>query len=328
MQRRDFLGVLGGAAASRPLVARAQQGERMRRVGALLTQADGDREALARLGVFVAALAELDWADGQNLRVEPRWAAGHVDGRRRIAADLAAFAPDVVLTVGSGATGAMLQATRAVPIVFVLVPDPVGAGLVDSLARPGGNATGFAQFEYDMSEVAGVAQASGSGHDPRCRPARCSRYCGDRPVRRNAGRSSIAWRGIAPSGCAECRRNRARSFCLFALARRRDDRDRERVSNLSSRSDYQLAGSVSTASGPRSARLRRSWRFDFLWRLALGAVPASGELCQSHLQGEKPADLPVQAPTKYELVVNLKTAKALGLPVPATLLARADEFIE
>ena len=288
MQRRDFLGVLGGAAASRPLVARAQQGERMRRVGALLTQADGDREALARLGVFVAALAELDWADGQNLRVEPRWAACDVDGRRRIAADLAAFAPDVVLTVGSGATGAMLQATRAVPIVFVFVPDPVGAGLVDSLARPGGNATGFAQFEYGMSaKWLELPKQVRSGHDPRCRPARCSRYCGDRPVRRNAGRGSIAWRGIAPSGCAECRRNRARSFCLFALASRRDDRDRERVSNLSSRSDYQLAGSVSTASGPRSARLRRSWRFDFLWRLALGAVPASGELCQSHLQGRE-----------------------------------------
>jgi putative ABC transport system substrate-binding protein len=150
MRRRKFIALVGGAAAW-PFAACAQPAEHMRRIGVLTTQATADPEFKTRHTIFAAALAELGWADGRNLRIETRSTAGDIDARRRAAAELIALAPDAVLAIGSGAAGALLQATRTVPVVFTFVPDPVGAGFVDSLARPGGNATGFTPLEYGMS---------------------------------------------------------------------------------------------------------------------------------------------------------------------------------
>jgi putative ABC transport system substrate-binding protein len=150
MRRRDFLGVLGGAAATWPLAARAQQPERMRRIGVLTGTAEDDPEAQARHAAFVQGLAQLGWTDGRNVRIEARWTAGNAADTRKYAAELVALAPDVILVGGGASIGALLQTTRSVPIVFAFVPDPVGSGFVDSLARPGGNATGFMQFEYSL----------------------------------------------------------------------------------------------------------------------------------------------------------------------------------
>ena len=151
MRRREFITLLGGAAAAWPLAARAQQGERMRRIGVLMSSAADDPEGQARIAAFLQGLQQLGWTDGRNVRIDTRWAAGNADDIRKYAAELVALAPDVILATGSAIVAPLLQATRAVPIVFVHVPDPVGAGFVDSLARPGGNATGFIMFEYGLS---------------------------------------------------------------------------------------------------------------------------------------------------------------------------------
>src|SRR5258708_15058044 len=151
LRRREFIALLGGAAAAWPLAARAQQPERMRRIGVLWNAAADDPESSRRRTAFVHGLQELGWTDGRNLRIDIRWAAGDADRIRRYAAELVALAPDVMLAIGGTTVGPLLQATRAVPIVFVQVPDPVGAGFIASLARPGGNATGFTNFEYGMS---------------------------------------------------------------------------------------------------------------------------------------------------------------------------------
>ena len=151
MKRREFITLLGGAAAAWPLAARAQQGERMRRIGVLMSTAADDPEGQARIAAFLQGLQQLGWTDGRNVRIDIRWAAGDADRIRRYAAELVALAPDVILATGGAAVGPLLQATRTVPIVFAQVADPVGAGFVDSLARPGGNATGFMQFEYSLS---------------------------------------------------------------------------------------------------------------------------------------------------------------------------------
>jgi putative tryptophan/tyrosine transport system substrate-binding protein len=151
LKRREFITLLGSAAATWPLAAHAQQRERVRRIGVLTNLASDDPEAQVRNTAFAQTLAQLGWAVGQNLHIEYRWAAGDAERIRRYAAELVALTPDVILTTGAAGVGPLLQATRTVPVVFVLVPDPVGAGFVDSLARPGGNATGFVQFEYGIS---------------------------------------------------------------------------------------------------------------------------------------------------------------------------------
>jgi putative ABC transport system substrate-binding protein len=226
MRRRQFLGILSGVAAW-PLAAGAQQPERMRRIGALMGgAAESDAEGKARLAAFLQGLAELGWVDGRNLRIDFRSPAGNPDNIRKYAAELVALAPDVIFSSGSAAVGPLLQATRTVPIVFVLVPDPVGAGFIDSLARPGGNATGFTTFEYSMSgkwlellkEVApGVTRVGVAGFRHICR---------DRPVWRGPGRGAIVRSRGEPDQCARCAGNRARYRCLRALRERRLDRDR------------------------------------------------------------------------------------------------------
>ena len=328
MQRRYFLGVLGGAAAW-PLAARSQQPEQMRRVGVLMNLAADDPEGQARLTVFVQGLHELGWTDGRNIRIDYRWAAGDADRFRRYAAELVALTPDVILANGGAAAAPLLQATRTVPIVFVLVPDPVGAGYVASLARPGGNATGFTQFEYSigakwlellkeiapgMTRAAVVrdsALASGTGQWGAIQSVAPSVGIEVSPV--NMLDAPEIERGIAAFA-------RSANGGLIVTASTMAAHHRELIIRLAARHKlpavyyerYFVIGGGLISYGPRQIDE---------YRRAAGYVDRI-------LKGEKPADLPVQAPTKYDLVINLKTAKALGLTVPPTLLARADEVIE
>jgi putative ABC transport system substrate-binding protein len=328
MQRREFLGVLGGAAVAWPLAARAQQPERVRHIGVLMYLAADDAEAQARLAAFTQALKQLGWSDGRNLRIDTRWATA--DDVRRQAAELAALAPDVLVAgTGTATVAPLLQATRTVPIVFVTVIDPVGAGFVASLAQPGGNATGFTIFEYSMSgkwlellkEIApGVtrvavlrdpAVASGIGQFGAVQIVAPSLGVDLSPVDvRDAGEIERAVTAFARSP------NGGLILTASALA----VTHREIIVALAAR--HKLPAVYSdrlhvTAGGLISYGPDRVDQF----RLAAGYVDRI-------LKGEKPADLPVQAPTKYDLVINLKTAKALGLTVPPSLLARADEVIE
>jgi putative ABC transport system substrate-binding protein len=328
MKRREFITLFGGAAATWPLAARAQQPERMRRIGVLMSVAKDDPEGQPRIAAFLQDLQPLGWIDRHNMRIDIRWTAGP-DDIRKYAAELAALAPDVILTAGSATLGPLLQATRTVPIVFVHVPDPVGAGLVDSLARPGGNATGFINFEYGISgkwlellkEIApGVTRAavlrdaaltSGTGQFGAIQAVAPSVGVEVIPVNlRDAGeiertitvfaRSSTGGLIVTGSALAAFHRN-----LIVTLAARH-----KLPAVYSER--YSVAAGGLVSYGPDLVDQ---------YRRAAGYVDRI-------LKGEKPADLPVQAPTKYQLVINLKTAKALGLAVPPALLARADEVIE
>ena len=327
--RRDFISLLGGAAAAWPLAARAQQGGRMRRVGVLQNLASDDPAEQARLMAFGQGLQELGWTIGQNVRIENRWSAGDPDRIRRNTEEMVALAPDVILASGNAGVAPLLQATRTVPVVFVIVPDPVGAGFVDSLARPGGNATGFIAYEYGLSgkwlevlkEIApGVtraavirdpALASGPGQFAAIQSIAPSLGVEVSPVNvRDAGeieRAITAFAhspngGLIVTGSALVGIHR---HLIIALAAR------HKLPAVYVERTYVAAGGLI------------SYGSDFLdqYRRAASYVDRI-------LKGEKPADLPVQQPTKYELVNNLKTAKALGLDIPPTLLARADEVIE
>jgi putative tryptophan/tyrosine transport system substrate-binding protein len=330
MRRRDFVALLGGAAASLPLAARAQQGEGMRRIGVLMASAADDSENQARMAAFLQGLAQLGWTDGRNVRIDIRWATTNADDLRRHAAELAAPAPDVLVAASGTATVApLLQATRTVPIVFVVVVDPVGAGFVASLARPGGNATGFTMFEYGLSgkwlellkQIApsttraavlrDPAVASGIGQFAAVQAVAPSLGVELSPVdARDApeieravtafARSGNAGLIVTPSPVA----NRHRDLIVMLAAQ-------HRLPAVYAWRYYVTAGGL-ISYGPDSIDQ---------YRRAAGYVDRI-------LKGEKPADLPVQAPTKYELVINLKTAKALDLAVPSALLARADEVIE
>ena len=326
MRRRDFFALLGAAAASWPLAAQAQQ--RMRHIGALAGIAD-DAEGQARFAAFREGLQQLGWTDGRNVRIEYRWGGGDADKIRKHAAELAALAPDVILAAGGAITGPLLQATRTVPIVFVHVPDPVGAGFVDSLARPGGNATGFINFEYSVSakwlelikQIApGVTRVAilrdpvltgGTGQFGAIQSAAPPLGVEVSPVNvRDAGEIERAVAAFARSS------NGGLIVTVSALA----VVHRDLIITLAARHKlpavyYErnfVAGGGLISYGP-----------DYLdqYRRAAGYVDRI-------LKGEKPADLPVQAPTKYKLVINLKTAKALGLTFPQSLLATADEVIE
>jgi putative ABC transport system substrate-binding protein len=329
VKRRDFITLLGGAAAAWPLAARAQQRERMRRIGVLTNLASDDPEAQVRNTAFAQTLAQLGWAVGQNLHIEHRFAAGDAERIRRYAAELVALTPDVILTTGAAGVGPLLQATRTVPVVFVLVPDPVGAGFVDSLARPGGNATGFVQFEYGISgkwlellkEIApGVARvavlrdpaiAGGQGQVAAIQAVAPSFGMEVTPINvRDTGEMERAIAAFARSPNAG----------LILTGSALSTVHRKLIINLAAR--HKLPAVYTSRYFVTDGGLI-SYGINFLdqYRQAAGYVDRI-------LKGEKPADLPVQAPTKYELAINLKTAKALGLIVPDSLLARADEVIE
>jgi putative tryptophan/tyrosine transport system substrate-binding protein len=328
MQRRTFLTLFGGVVLAVPLGARAQQGERMRRIGVLMpTQAGQVQHA------WVAALLEslryLGWTDGHNVRVDVRWSAGKAADTRKYAAELAALAPDVIVSTGAAGTGPILQATNTVPIVFVIVPDPVGAGFVASLSRPGGNATGFLMFEYSLCGkwLELLKQIA-----PRVTRAAVLR---DPAITAGIGQFAVI-QSVAPSlgvdvspinlkDAAEIERSIA-AFAgssnggLISTASALTSVHRDLIIALSAR--YKLPAVYQERMYATAGGLI-SYGPNFLdqFRGAAGYVDRI-------LKGEKVSELPVQAPTKYELVVNMKTAKALDLTVPQSLLARADEVIE
>jgi len=328
--RRKFLAtLLGGAAVACPLAARAQQSSRMRRIGVLMAMTADDPESAPRLASFAQGLQQSGWTIGQNVRVDYRWGGGNADNMRKYAAELVALTPDVILAHSSAAVAPLLRATRTIPIVFTTVSDPVGAGYVDSLARPGGNATGFLVWEYSIAgkwlellkEIAprvtraAVLRESGIAAGPGLfaviQAAAPSLGVEVRPVdTRDAGeieRAITAFAqgangGLIVTGSPQALFHRG---LIVALA------VRERLPAVYFGRYFVTDGGL-ISYGPN---------YIDLFRRPAGYVDRI-------LKGEKPADLPVQAPTKYELAINLKTAKALGLDVPPTLLARADEVIE
>jgi ABC-type uncharacterized transport system substrate-binding protein len=329
LKRREFITLLGGAAAAWPLAARAQQPERMRRIGLLMNQAADDPEGQARLAAFLQEIQILGWTEGRNVRIDSRWSAGSAANAREYAAELVALSPDVILTSGAAAVATLLQVTRSVPIVFGLVADPVGAGFVDSLARPGGNATGFTALEYSfggkwlelLKEIAPrVTQAAvirdptdsaGLGLFGAIQTAASSVGLELSPV--NVRDASAMERAIAAFA-------RGSNGGLIVTAGALAFSHRDLIVTLAARHKlpavyfgrpFVVAGGLISYGPDNVDQFRR----------AAGYVDRI-------LKGAKPADLPVQAPTKHELVINLKTARALGLEVPPTLLARADEVIE
>jgi putative ABC transport system substrate-binding protein len=326
MKRREFITLLGGAVAW-PLAARAQQRE-IRRIGVLMGLASDDPEGQARLAAFAQGLQQSGWTVGQNVRVDYRWSGGNADNIRKYAAELVALAPDVILAHSSQAIAPLLQATRTVPIVFTAVSDPVGAGYIDSLARPGGNATGFLLWEYSIAakwlellkEIApgvtrvavlretvvaggpalfGVIQAAAPSLGVELRPVDVHDAGGIERAIAAFARSANG--GLIVTGSTLTTVHRDLIITLAA---------RHKLPAVYPGRHFTGDGLISY--GP-----------DFVdqFRRAAGYVDRI-------LKGERAADLPVQAPTKYELVINLKTAKALGLDMPASVLARADEVIE
>jgi putative tryptophan/tyrosine transport system substrate-binding protein len=328
LKRRKVITLLAGAAAW-PLAVRAQQRERMRRVGVLMSLAADDPEASRRMTAFVQALQQLGWTDGRNMQIEYRWGAGDPDRIRKYALEFAALAPDIILSVAAATLGPLLQATRTVPIVFVNVTDPVGAGFVESLAHPGGNATGFALYEAGVSgkwlellkEVApqvtrvavvrDVALASGMAQWGALQSAAPSFGVELTPVGvHDAGEIERALTAFAhsPNGGLIV------TGSTLALVYR------DLIMTLAARHGLPAAY-FDPSFAARGGLVCYGPEQIEPYRRAAGYVDRI-------LKGEKPADLPVQAPTKYETVINLKTAKALGLDVPASVLARADEVIE
>ena len=329
MRRREFITLLGGAAAAWPLAAHAQQSKHMRRVAALMPYTANDPQAQNRNAAFLQGLQQLGWTIGQNVQIDYRWSEGNEDDTRKYAAELVALAPDVIFTSGSAAIGPLRRATRTVPIVFVLVPDPVGAGFVDSLARPGGNITGFTQFDYGigakwlevLKEIAPNTTRAAVIRDPA--------------ITAGIGQWG-AILSVSPSVAIE-----------VSPVNLVDGGEIDRGLTAFARSPN--GGLIVTGSAlavvqrdliiALAARLRLpAVYYDRYFVTAGGLISYGSNNVEQYrlaaayvdriLKGEKPADLPVQAAAKYELVINLKTAKALGLTVPPSLLARADEVIE
>jgi len=329
MRRREFMAIVGSAAASWPFVSHAQQAEGVRRIGYLSGTGAAVTEERARGATLVQALQQLGWADGRNIKIDYRWSNGAPEQIREYAAELVALRPDLIFAFGTATMSPLLAATRTIPIVFVQVADPVGAGFVDSLARPGGNATGIMQFEYSLSgkwlqllrEIApGVTRAA------VFRDAALSGGVGQFAVIQSvASTLGIDVSPIDVGDAAGIERSvaafvRAGHGGLVVTASALAASHRDLIVALAARyklpavyfvRPFVVAGGLASY-GPN---------LDDAYRGAARYVDRI-------LKGEKPADLPVQAPTRYELVVNLKTAKALGVDVPPTLLARADEVIE
>jgi putative tryptophan/tyrosine transport system substrate-binding protein len=328
VKRRNFITLLGGAAAW-PLAARAQQRERMRRIGVLSANTETDPNDGHLLAVFRQALQKLGWIDGRTVLIDTRWTAGDPDRARKYAAELVALKPDVILAGGGSVVGLLLQAIRSVPIVFTLTPDPVGAGFVESLARPGGNATGFTLFEYAiggkwlelLKEIApgirrvavvrdpalpqgtglfGAVQSAASSFGVELTPVNVRDASGIERAIAEFARSPHGGLIVTASVLAVVHRD-----ALVTLAAQ------QKLPAVYFHRLFVAAGGLASYGPDLSEQYARA--ADYVDRI---------------LKGEKPADLPVQNPTKYDLVINLKTAKALGLTVPDTLLARADEVIE
>ncbi len=329
VRRRDFVKAIIGSATGWPLTARAQQGERVRRIGVLMNFAEDDPEGQARLAAFVQTLQSLGWTSGRNVQIDIRWGAADAASARRYAAEMVALAPDVIVTGASAATAAVHEATRTLPIVFVNVTDPVGAGYVAGLARPGGNVTGFTFVEYGMSgkwlellkEIAPPVTRVAILRDPTLATG---------PGQLGAIQS------VAPSFRVE--------------ARPIDDRNADEIERTITDFARTANGGLIVTASPGAIVHRKliitlaaQHRLPTVYFLR-GFVKDGGLISYGPdpiapyrqaasyvdriLKGEKPADLPVQAPTKNELVLNLKTAKALGLTVPPSVLSRADEVIE
>jgi putative ABC transport system substrate-binding protein len=329
MRRRAFITLFAGAAVARPLAALAQQTERMRRIGVLMAVAADDPEGQARVAMFVQALQQLGWTNGRNMRIDIRWGAVDADRYRKDAEELVALAPDVILAGSSAALAPLQRATRILPIVFAGVADPVGGGYVDSLARPGGNATGFALFEYGIAgkwlellkQVAPEVTRVAVMRDPT--------------ISLGIGQWAVI-QATAPSTGAD-----------LSLVNMRDpseiERDIAAFARISNGGLIVTAGPWGTVHRELIVTLAARHKlpavyFERFFVTAGGLISYGPHLIDQYrfaagyvdriLKGEKGGDLPVQTPTKYELAINLKTAKALGLTVPLSMLARADEVIE
>ena len=329
MKRREFITFLGSAAATWPFAARAQQGERVRRVGVLMNIAENDPQATVGLSAFERGLAERGWTLGSNMQIEYRWGAGDADRYRRYAPELVALSPDVIVAVGGTAVGALQQASRTVPIVFVAVTDPVSRGLVASLARPGGNTTGFVEFEYSIC----------------AKWPEMLKQIAPSVTRAAVIRDPIEFSGIGQLAAIQ---SVAPSFGVEIIAvDARDAKEIERAKTEFARGSN--GGLIVTLSGSSigyrksiitlAARHKLPAVYAARYFVTDGGLMSYGaaftdeyrraaDYVDRILKGEKPADMPVQAPTKYELVINLKTAKTLGLNVPLGLQQRADELIE
>jgi putative tryptophan/tyrosine transport system substrate-binding protein len=330
MRRREFISLVGGATAAWPLTLRAQQTERMRRIGVLMNRAADDPDGQARLAAFQQVLQQLGWSDGRNVRIDTRWGEDNVERERRYAAELLALAPDIILAAGTMSVAALQDVSRTLPIVFTAVTDPVGAGFVDTLVRPGGNVTGFMIYEYSLSgkwlellkEIAPSVKRAAVLRNP-ANPAGIAAFSAIQAAAQSLG-VEVSPISIHDAGEID------RAVTVFAR---------------SANGGLILTPNATVLSVHRNliitlaARYKLPAIYPFRYMVTGGGLISYGpEIVDQFrraagyvdriLKGEKPADLPVQAPTKYELVLNLKTAKALGLEVPATVLARADEVIE
>jgi putative ABC transport system substrate-binding protein len=327
--RRKLLAAFGGAAAGWPLAARAQQTERMRRIGIIQPASSDDPEYQVRVGALLQELQQLGWIIGRNIRIDTRWTKGDADEAREYAAELVALAPDAIVATGVSTVGPLLQLTRTVPVVFPAASDPVAAGLVESLARPRGNATGFLSFEYSLS-----------GKWPELLRQVAPSVTRAAVVRDATNPSAIAQFGViqavAPSVGLEVFPINLRDAAGIepALATLAGSRDGGLIVTSPGRTNFLYTHIIKLA-----AQHKLPVVCPYRYMITDGGLISYGpDLVNQYrraagyvdriLKGEKPADLPVQAPTKYELVVNLKTAKALGLEIPSSVLARADEVIE
>jgi putative ABC transport system substrate-binding protein len=327
MQRRQFIALLGGA-VTWPLAARAQQDQRMRRIGVLSALAEDDPESVARRPAFEQALKTLGWTNGSNLRIEYRWAAGDAERIRKLAAEIIALEPDVILLAGSSVVAPMMQATRTIPMVFVQAIDPVGSGFVKSLARPGGNVTGFTPHEYSLAGKWVELLKQIAPHVTRTAVIR------DPTLGYGIGQFAVV-QAIAPSLGMELSPINARDVS-------------EMESEIAAFARSPNGGLVVTVGGTAThrgliialaAKHQLPAVYPYSYFVSAGGLISYGPdtidqyrraavYIDRIFKGERPADLPVQTPTKYNLAINLKTAKSLGLAVPHAMLTRADEVIE
>src|SRR5215475_6423888 len=328
MRRREFISLISGAAATWPLAARAQQSDRIRRIGVLMAYAEDNPDGKPRLAAFAQALQELGWADRRNIHIDYRWSAGDAERTRNYAAELVSLVPDVILAGNTSTVGPLQQATHTVPIVFAGVVDPVGAGFVESLARPGGHTTGFTQFEYGMSgkwlellkEIA----------------PRLTRAAVLRDVTIAGTGEFAAIQAVAPSLGVEVSPLGSRN--AGEIERGIADFARAQNGGL-------IVATGASAVGHRELITRLATRhhlpavYPYRFFVAVGGLVSYGPdrvdpfrraaaYVDRILKGEKASDLPVQAPNKYEMVVNIKAAKSIGITIPSSVLARADEVIE